>query len=624
MAKSTLISHDFRYPYDEGNGRSTLKQISADGTKIVFESDATNLLATDPESYGSQVYLYDALSDCVTLLSHNVKDPILRSDGWVSDPFITADGTKVMFCSSAKDLTDIMPERDRERVYSYDIATGVNELVCSPPFEISVVMDVSSDGSMIAFQAPADEPARDGCDECWSQIYLYDVANGSFTLVSHDAHDPVVNGEDRSYSPMISPDGSKVLFRSTSRNLVADDPGGRGEFQTYLYDVASDANMLMFREAPEQWISDKNWWTSDVQFTFGGTKIIFTVHVRTGNRSSVGWMCLYDIASGQTTPILGTDFESENHLYSSILSGDGSKVAWWDGEQVYIREIRDISDISDYEHTFSERVKEKLKRVKKIDFKARNDARRKNQMTTADMIFSGVLMSGTREEILSGTATLGGPLKYTYIDEGTKRGKSLEIECSRYSLSCGVHVEEPACVRFFGPEHTFNLDPDKYAPDAFLLYRARYIARWIYPLRTTVLRGERKDLAGKPCLEQLEAIVDLCEGTDAKMTAWLHDVIENNDVCTPEYLLNYMHEVGIPGHVIEAVQLLNYDKQASYDDYLRAIKQNPLALEVLRVVIKHDLQSECLTMLPEAERKELLEKIFGRSPEERPVTAFRP
>jgi (p)ppGpp synthase/HD superfamily hydrolase len=57
--------------------------------------------------------------------------------------------------------------------------------------------------------------------------------------------------------------------------------------------------------------------------------------------------------------------------------------------------------------------------------------------------------------------------------------------------------------------------------------------------------------------------------------AWLHDTLEDTKLTVEE-----MSRCGIPGSVIEAVQVLTKQPGVSYDQYLAAVKANPIAWRV--------------------------------------------
>ena len=68
--------------------------------------------------------------------------------------------------------------------------------------------------------------------------------------------------------------------------------------------------------------------------------------------------------------------------------------------------------------------------------------------------------------------------------------------------------------------------------------------------------------------------------------ALLHDVIEDHgDI----YSLEYLKEQGFYPEIIEALTLLTHQKGVDYLDYIKAIKNNPIARKVKIADLKHNL-----------------------------------
>lgn len=99
----------------------------------------------------------------------------------------------------------------------------------------------------------------------------------------------------------------------------------------------------------------------------------------------------------------------------------------------------------------------------------------------------------------------------------------------------------------------------------------------------------RKD--GKtPYIEHLFAVAYSVEPntTETIATALLHDVIEQTGTTVED-----MREQGIPEKVIHAVELLTRsDLDITYLDYIRDIKENPLARVVKIADINHNLSCD--------------------------------
>src|SRR5204863_9687262 len=85
-----------------GNGNSVSPAISTNGRYVVFESEASNLVANDTNGV-SDVFLRDLQSGTTTLLSVNHSGGA-AGNGASTSPVISADGRYVAFVSAASDL----------------------------------------------------------------------------------------------------------------------------------------------------------------------------------------------------------------------------------------------------------------------------------------------------------------------------------------------------------------------------------------------------------------------------------------------------------------------------------------------------------------------------------------
>lgn len=70
--------------------------------------------------------------------------------------------------------------------------------------------------------------------------------------------------------------------------------------------------------------------------------------------------------------------------------------------------------------------------------------------------------------------------------------------------------------------------------------------------------------------------------------ALLHDVIEDH----PEnYSFEYLEQQGFPKSIVDAIRLLTHDPKVDYLDYVRAIKDNPIARRVKIADLKHNMDT---------------------------------
>jgi (p)ppGpp synthase/HD superfamily hydrolase len=97
-----------------------------------------------------------------------------------------------------------------------------------------------------------------------------------------------------------------------------------------------------------------------------------------------------------------------------------------------------------------------------------------------------------------------------------------------------------------------------------------------------IAHKDQIDKAGKPYIRHLEAVASKVIGTEEKTVAWLHDIFEDTD---------FSHEqlsVFFPRSIVEAVEALTKRPGESYEDYLRRIAENPLAIKVKMADLEHN------------------------------------
>jgi len=233
-ATTTQISVDsFGNP---GNAASVNPSISADGRFIVFESDATNLVAGDTNNV-RDIFLRDALTGTTTQISTNS----LGNTGNLSsfNPVISADGRFIAFDSFAANLVEGDTNNTRD-VFVRDGETGVVSLVSADSSgnegnSSSITPSISADGRFIAFDSSATNLIS-GDTNGARDIFLRDLQAGTTTRVSVDA---LGNEATRSsFKPAISGDGRFVAFDSFDPLLVSGDSNGTNDI--FLRDLLND------------------------------------------------------------------------------------------------------------------------------------------------------------------------------------------------------------------------------------------------------------------------------------------------------------------------------------------------------------------------------------------------
>ncbi|PWW56112.1 HD domain-containing protein [Actinokineospora spheciospongiae] len=111
------------------------------------------------------------------------------------------------------------------------------------------------------------------------------------------------------------------------------------------------------------------------------------------------------------------------------------------------------------------------------------------------------------------------------------------------------------------------------------------------------------DKSGLPYIAHPLRVLAAVEGEHEKMTAALHDVVEDTPV-TPDDLL----AAGCPPEVVAAVEAVSKRPGESQPDYLDRVAADPLALAVKRADIADNSSPARLARLDEPTRERLRAK----------------
>ncbi len=140
------------------NGDSWETSISGDGTKLAFSSIASDLVPGDTNG-ASDVFLYDTIGGTTTLITTDTLGGATDGDSWA--PSISADGTRVAYVSDATDLNvgDTNGVRD---VFVFDTISGITLLTSTdtlggPADDSSSSASISADGSKVAYASNASD-----------------------------------------------------------------------------------------------------------------------------------------------------------------------------------------------------------------------------------------------------------------------------------------------------------------------------------------------------------------------------------------------------------------------------------------------------------------------------------
>ena len=323
---------------NSGNLDSLTPAISSDGSKVAYISRASDLAANDTNGR-SDVYLYDVATGTNTLVSLNSAGTASGNGDSRNMPSISADGSRVVYSSSASDLTTTSDANGGDDVFLYDVATATNRLVSidytgtasgSGPSRRGSQAVISAGGTKVAFTSWATDLVTNDSNGR-QDVFLYDVASGANTLVSID-HTGVASGiGGDSSQPVISADGSRIAYISRAHNLVTNDTNNR--FDVFLYDADTSTNTLV--SVNSAGTSSGNGDSRNPVISGDGAKVAYDSSASDlvsvdGNLNADSF--LYD-AADETNILLsinsaGSDSGNGRSAGDVVISADGTTVAF--------------------------------------------------------------------------------------------------------------------------------------------------------------------------------------------------------------------------------------------------------------------------------------------------------
>src|SRR5216683_1537634 len=195
------------------NNSCQVRMFSPDGKKVVFESEATNLVPGGTNG-NAHIFVKDLTTGTVTLVSADANG--VQGNGNSMDFAFSPDGTKVAFDTSSSNL--LSTATHTQDIFVKDLITGAVMLVSADASGIegngsSSWPVFSPDGTEVAFVSFSSNLAP-GATSFTAQVYVKNIVSGAVTLASTDANSNELSGPNQ--LPMFSPDGTKVAFNSNS------------------------------------------------------------------------------------------------------------------------------------------------------------------------------------------------------------------------------------------------------------------------------------------------------------------------------------------------------------------------------------------------------------------------
>jgi Tol biopolymer transport system component len=235
-----LVSRTFTdAPIGGSQGAGFYTSISADGRYVAFDSQAENLTAEDAD-FVADVVVRDRVAGTTTLVSRAAGATGAPGDYHSFLPQLSADGSKVAFLTQADNLGSISPPDPetplhRLNVYVRDMAAGTTVLASRANGASGVPgnadsggqpgLAISDDGTKVVFHSQATNLGSAGRGGAIAiQSFLRNLATNTTQVVA--------GGAASSQWPVISGDGTHVAF-ITASGLVSGDTDG--DLDIYLH-----------------------------------------------------------------------------------------------------------------------------------------------------------------------------------------------------------------------------------------------------------------------------------------------------------------------------------------------------------------------------------------------------
>lgn len=269
-----------------GNGPSANPVVSADGSVVVFISQATDLLPNTPSSGSSRrnnLFAYDTASGSLSLVSKslpggfpiagNAAKPSISSDG-KTIAYLAGSPNAVMLVASSNSTPLILHTNtilsaelqslgvwvseegsavvydgcdttsQRKLLIRYETATGKRTIL---PLPLNIrgslagtIGGISRDGQAAAFTSWASFDEAD--TNAAKDVFLARFDTEEILLIS-GTMDGWKPGNGASDSPSITPDGRRITFHSAASNLVEGDTNGLPDI--FVHDVARRITRLV-------------------------------------------------------------------------------------------------------------------------------------------------------------------------------------------------------------------------------------------------------------------------------------------------------------------------------------------------------------------------------------------
>ena len=206
------------------SGPSNRPSINGAGTKIVFNSNASNVVAGDTNGQ-TDCFLYNVATGAAGIERISLGDNDQQLNGYNFRCDIAGDADAVVWVSDATNVMTGVPGTPNRSVYVRDLAAGTTELISktptgSYPTKTSTRAAISANGQFVVYQSTASD-ILPGDPDTNTDVFRYDRVTKQTVEVSVSSAGARVSAA--STRGVVNSDGRYVAFVSNSGKLVTGD-----------------------------------------------------------------------------------------------------------------------------------------------------------------------------------------------------------------------------------------------------------------------------------------------------------------------------------------------------------------------------------------------------------------
>jgi hypothetical protein len=223
------------------------------GQYLLFSSSANDLLPGQSGPPVLNLFLYNTSTGATTLISHNASSPLMGANDFSERADLTPDGSAVVFDSFA---TDVVAQQagPTDNVFLYSPTAGTRLLSgvftgsgnsLSSAAGNSFEPLISANGRTVCFIGTATNLVANQSTSSGPgirNVFAYDTLLNQTSLVSGANGSPSVTANADSAQAVVSADGSTIGFLSNATNLTAGQGGNAGN--AFLYGTSSGTPTL--------------------------------------------------------------------------------------------------------------------------------------------------------------------------------------------------------------------------------------------------------------------------------------------------------------------------------------------------------------------------------------------